>query len=116
MADFQGLASEYMSLFPIILAVPPIVLGAIFLRIWQRRRRQIRFIRRTLAGRSNTLLARKVIAAFSTLPDRIANLEPTIHCLLNQTRPPDEIVIAVPHFSRRQQSHYTIPDYLEKLP
>ena len=52
----------------------------------------------------------------STLPDRIFNLEPTIRCLLEQTRPPDEIVVAVPEFSRRQRKRYLIPDYLEKLP
>src|SRR5205814_6481884 len=52
----------------------------------------------------------------STLPDRIVNLEPTIRCLLNQTRPPDEIVVAVPHFSRRQEINYIIPKYLEELP
>ena len=29
------------------------------------------------------------------MPDRIDNLEPTLRCLLEQTRPPDEIVVAV---------------------
>jgi hypothetical protein len=57
-----------------------------------------------------------VIAAMSTLPDRIVNLEPTIRCLLEQTRPPDEIVVAVPEFSRRQRKRYVIPKYLEELP
>ena len=52
----------------------------------------------------------------STLPDRIFNLEPTIRCLLEQTRAPDEIVIAVPEFSQRQRRAYVIPRYLEQLP
>ena len=49
------------------------------------RRRQVRFIRETLANgrRSND---RRVIASLSTVPDRIGNLEPTIRSLLNQTR------------------------------
>src|ERR1700731_2131663 len=105
-----------MTLLPIVLIVPLVVVGAAALWIWQRRRRQIRFIRETLAGGPSLNGDRRVIAAFSTLPDRIVNLEPTIRCLLNQTRPPDDIVIAVPHFSRRQQLNYIIPKYLEELP
>jgi hypothetical protein len=82
----------------------------------QRRHRQARFIRETLAGGPPFDPGRRVIAALSTLPDRISNLEPTIRCLLGQTRPPDEIVVAVPLYSRRQQRSYAIPDYLEQLP
>ena len=55
------------------------------------RRRQVRFIRETLAA-NRTLDNRRVIASLSTVPDRINNLTPTIRSLLKQTRPPDEIV------------------------
>ena len=79
-------------------------------RSWQKQRRQVRFIRETLTNGS--IDQRRVIASLSTLPDRIDNLEPTIRCLLEQTRPPDEIVIAVPNFSTRQQTPYVIPEYL----
>jgi Glycosyl transferase family 2 len=107
-----------MTLAPITFAAL-LVLAAVavlWLWLWQRRRSQVRFIRETLASGAGLNGDRRVIAAFSTLPDRIINLEPTIRCLLNQTRPPDEIVIAVPHFSRRQQRNYVIPKYLEELP
>src|SRR5437764_9809602 len=77
---------------------------------WWRRRLQIRFIRKTLSHGCGLNRDRRVIAALSTLPDRIVNLEPTIRCLLNQTRPPDEIVIAVPQFSRRQRKRYVITE------
>ena len=72
------------------------------------RRRQVRFIRETLANgrRSND---RRVIASLSTVPDRIGNLEPTIRSLLKQTRPPDEIVLAIPEFSVREQRLF-VPD------
>jgi Glycosyl transferase family 2 len=80
------------------------------------RRRQARFIRETLSHESKLHASQRMIAALSTLPDRIDNLEPTIQCLLNQTRPLDEIIIAVPRFSRRQQSNYLIPEYLNQLP
>ena len=84
--------------------------------LWQKRRSQVRFIRETLSVLMQPDEGRRVIAAFSTLPDRIINLRPTIECLLNQTRQPDEIVIAVPHFSLRQQMTYIIPEYLKQLP
>jgi hypothetical protein len=78
-------------------------------------RQQARFIRRQLSNSSLTRNGR-VIVSLSTLPDRIDNLEPTVRCLLEQTRPPDEIVIAVPRFSNRQQKEYIVPNYLERIP
>ena len=79
------------------------------------RRRQVRFIRQTLAKgrRSND---GRVIASLSTVPDRIGNLEPTIRSLLKQTRPPDEIVLAIPEFSVREQRPYVVPKYISRLP
>ena len=58
---------------------------------------------------------RRVIASLTTLPDRIGNLEPTIRCLLEQSRPPDEIVLAIPDFSVRQQKSYGVPQYLNQF-
>ena len=79
------------------------------------RRQQARFIR-TLLSNNPSVRNRRVIVALSTLPERICNLEPTLRCLSEQTRPPDEIVLAVPEFSIRQQKKYIVPDYLEKIP
>ena len=79
------------------------------------RRRQAQFIRQLLSN-ARPSRDRRVIASLSTLPDRIYNLEPTLRCLLKQTRPPDEIVLAVPEFSIRLQKEYVVPDYLEKIP
>jgi hypothetical protein len=53
-------------------------------------RQQARFIRRQLSNSSSARIGR-VIVSVSTLPDRIDNLEPTLRCLLEQTRTPDEI-------------------------
>ena len=78
-------------------------------------RQQAQFIRQRLSN-SISIPNRRVIASLSTLPDRIGNLELTLRSLLAQTRPPDEIVIAVPRFSDRQQKEYIIPSYLEKIP
>jgi hypothetical protein len=78
-------------------------------------RQQIRFIRATLAaGRNGD--NRRVIVSLSTVPDRINNLRPTIESLLKQTRPPDEIVLAIPEFSIREQRPYGVPKYISRLP
>jgi hypothetical protein len=78
-------------------------------------RQQARFIRQILS-QTPSIPNRRIIASLSTMPDRINNLEPTLRSLLEQTRPPDEIVLVVPQFSVRQQKEYVIPGYLEKIP
>src|SRR5438552_7463065 len=85
------------------------------LPVVRKRRDQVRFIRETLAHskRSND---RRVIASLSTVPERIGNLGPTVRSLLRQTRPPDEIVLAIPEFSIREQRPYEVPDYVSRLP
>src|SRR5881392_4061058 len=79
------------------------------------RRQQVQFIRETLANSSRSGHPR-VIVSLSTVPDRINNLRPTIRSLLKQTRPPDEIVLAVPEFSVREQRPYVVPKYISRLP
>jgi len=81
----------------------------------RKRRRQVRFIRETLSAR-HTVDNRRVIVSLSTVPDRINNLSPTIQSLLKQTRPPDEIVLAIPEFSIREQRPYVVPKYISRLP
>jgi hypothetical protein len=76
---------------------------------------QARFINQMLSGR-RAAVNQRVIASLTTLPDRIHNLEPTIRCLLNQTRPPDEIILTVPEYSVRQKRPYSIPKYLSEFP
>jgi len=78
-------------------------------------RRQARLIREILSSSQPSRDCR-VIASLTTLPDRISNLEPTIRSLLEQTRPPDEVVLAIPAFSVRQQTEYVVPGYLERFP
>jgi hypothetical protein len=81
----------------------------------RKQRQQVRFIRETLAAK-RTFDDRRVIASLSTVPDRINNLRPTIQSLLKQTRPPDEIVLAIPEFSVREQRPYVVPKYISRLP
>src|SRR5947208_2605329 len=85
------------------------------LPVMRKHRQQVRFIRETLAT-GRTFDNRRVIASLSTVPDRINNLGPTIRSLLNQTRPPDEIVLAIPEFSIREQRPYVVPNYISRLP
>ncbi len=81
----------------------------------RKRREQIGFIRETLASGTKSD-DRRVIASLSTVPDRINNLRPTIRSLLKQTRPPDEIVVAIPEFSVRERRPYIVPKYISRLP
>jgi hypothetical protein len=102
-----------------LISVVLLILGAVGVkRLLPRnreRRRQVRFIRETLAA-NRTLDNRRVIASLSTVPDRINNLSPTIQSLLRQTRSPDEIVLAIPEFSVREQRRYELPKHISRLP
>ena len=79
------------------------------------RRRQQQFIQQILST-SNAANDRRLIVSLSTLPDRIGGLQPTLESLLTQTRPPDEIVLAIPKLSVRQKRNYMIPNYLATMP
>jgi hypothetical protein len=80
----------------------------------RKRRRQVRFVRKTLAA-NPAFDNRRVIASLTTVPDRINNLSPTIRSLLKQTRPPDEIVLTIPEFSIREQRPYGVPVNISRL-
>jgi hypothetical protein len=102
-----------------LISVVLVILGALGLKRLlpgiRKHRGQVRFIRETLAA-NRPLDNRRVIASLSTVPDRINNLRPTISSLLKQTRPPDEIVLAIPEFSVRERRPYVVPNYLSRLP
>jgi glycosyl transferase family 2 len=107
-----------MPMVPLISALI-VILSALGLKrllpIVRKRRQQAHFIRETLAGTSESD-RRRVIASLTTVPERIGNLGPTIRSLLRQTWPPDEIVLAVPEFSVREQRPYEVPEYVSRLP
>ena len=102
-----------------LISVVLVILGALGLKRLlprsRKHRQQIRFIRETLASGRRSDDSR-VIASLSTVPDRINNLGPTIRSLLQQTRPPDEIVLAIPEFSVREGRPYIVPKYISHLP
>src|SRR6476659_398652 len=102
-----------------LISVVLLILGAVgvkrLLPRIRKQRRQVRFIRETLAsGRKSD--APRVIVSLSTVPGRINNLRATIRSLLKQTRPTDEIILAVPEFSIREKRPYVVPEYLLRLP
>src|SRR5207253_9757041 len=102
----------------LLISVVLVVLSVLGLKrllfIVRKHRRQVRFIRETLAS-GRTSDGCRVIASLSTVPARIGNLGPTVRSLLRQTRPPDEIVLAVPEFSIREERPYVVPEYLLRL-
>ena len=102
-----------------LISVILLILGAVGIKRLlpriKKQRRQVRFIRETLAnGRKSD--GPRVIVSLSTVPGRINNLRATIRSLLKQTRPPDEIILAVPEFSIREKRPYVVPEYLLRLP
>src|ERR671919_62468 len=103
----------------LLISIVVVILGALGLKrllpVVRKQRQQVRFIRETLAtgGKPD---GRRVIASLTTVPERIENLGPTIRSLLKQTRPPDEIVLAVPEFSIRERRPYEVPEYISRWP
>ncbi|MEQ8238801.1 MAG: glycosyltransferase family A protein [Cyclobacteriaceae bacterium] len=57
----------------------------------------------------------KLIVSISTIPSRIAYLEPTIISLIKQSVAPDEIHIQLPNFSGKEDCEYFIPSFFEKF-
>ena len=105
-------------MLPLISAVLVILIALGLKRLLpviRKHRRQVRFIRETLIA-NRTFDNRRVIASLSTVPERIGNLGPTIRSLLKQTRPPDEIVLAVPEYSIREGRPYAVPKYVSRWP
>ena len=105
-------------MFPLITVVLVILIALCLTRLLpvvRKRRQQARFIRETLAA-NRPFDNRRVIVSLSTVPDRINNLGPTIRSLLKQTRPPDEIVLAIPEFSIREQRPYAVPKHVSRWP
>ena len=102
-----------------LISVVLLLLSALGLKrllpVIRKHRRQVRFIRESLVSNRKSD-GRRVIASLSTVPERIGNLGPTIRSLLKQTRPPDEIVLAIPEFSIREQRPYAVPKYLSRWP
>ena len=105
-------------MFPLICAVLVILTPLALMRLSPARRKmrqQVRFIRETLAA-NLAFDSQRVIASLSTVPGRINNLSATIQSLLKQTHPPDEIVLAIPEFSIREERPYVVPEYLLHFP
>ncbi|MFT7196086.1 MAG: hypothetical protein ACI83W_000436 [Marinoscillum sp.] len=57
----------------------------------------------------------KLIVSISTIPSRIAYLEPTIVSLIKQSVAPDEIHLQLPKFSGKEHCEYSIPSFFEKF-
>jgi Glycosyl transferase family 2 len=81
----------------------------------RKHRRQVRFIRERWLSTGRSIIGMSS-RHYRQCPDRINNLTPTIRSLLKQTRPPDEIVLAIPEFSVRERRHYVVPKHISRLP
>lgn len=54
----------------------------------------------------------KLIATLTTLPSRIAFIEPVLVSILSQSLPPDEVHLQVPAHSLKEDCTYKLPDFL----
>lgn len=57
-----------------------------------------------------------VLVSLTTTPSRISQLRPTLASLLDQTRPPDAIVLNLPQRCERDASPYAIPRFVAEFP
>ncbi len=55
-----------------------------------------------------------IVATLTTLPSRIAYLEPVITSILNQTTPPDQIHLQLPKYSLKEDEAYVLPEFLNR--
>lgn len=76
------------------------------------RRADLRALAAAYAGRPQS----DVVVTLTTLPSRIARIEPTIKSLLRQRVRPADIRLHVPGFSRREQAAYDLPGWLRLTP
>jgi hypothetical protein len=56
-----------------------------------------------------------LVVCLTTIPSRMPYLADTLKSLLLQTRPPREIQLNIPAFSRREDVAYVVPSWLEAL-
>ena len=58
-------------------------------------------------------VADQVVVSLTTIPDRLANIRPTLNSLLDQSRRPDAIFLNLPDESRREGREYEIPAFFK---
>lgn len=54
----------------------------------------------------------RVVISLTTMPSRIERIRPVLNSLLDQDRPADEVLLAVPSESLRERCPYRVPDFL----
>ncbi len=54
----------------------------------------------------------RLVVSLTTIPARLADLRPTLLSLMEQTRPPDRLILALPNHSCRDGRPYTLPEAL----
>jgi hypothetical protein len=75
-------------------------------------RTDVAVLDRAWAGRADHA---DVIVSLTTIPSRIGMIADTLKSLLTQTRPPKEIRLNLPAFSRRENRPYEVPGWLGDL-
>jgi len=57
-----------------------------------------------------------IVVTLSSIPSRIGRIFPALNSLLDQTVAPQQIILAVPETSRREDTGYVVPDEIREHP
>jgi hypothetical protein len=55
------------------------------------------------------------VVTLTTIPSRLPHIGTTLKSLMRQTRAPARIVLNLPHYSKRENANYVVPDFLLEL-
>ena len=64
---------------------------------------------------TNVSRPKRLVVSMSSLPSRIQNIREVIHSINQNTYVPDIIYINIPVYSKREKSHYQIPDDIKNI-
>jgi hypothetical protein len=87
-----------------------------FLRLHARPSLPLSAVRRTAPPPHAGGASPRIVVTLTTIPSRIRRIVPTLRSLLDQTDPPECILLALPPFSRREHAAYAVPEALRAHP
>ena len=79
--------------------------------VWLRHLSLIELDRRAVKNQDRS----SAVVSLTSLPSRLPAIENTLKSLLNQTRPPQRILLNLPYHSRRECRDLEVPKFLEQL-
>jgi len=69
-----------------------------------------------LKGKHHVNVHNRIVLSLTTTPDRLPFIQPTLKCLVNQTRAADAIYLNLPYYLKRTGEPYLLPKWLSEYP